>query len=200
MTTSPLSPEQEALKAAYIAARGYWNDWTEGLLRFSPEFLQRYAAYGAYPAANGPLSPAMVELVYVALDASATHLFEPGLRLHARMALDRGASIGQVIAAIQLGAAQGLEGTYRGVTALAEEMDAAGIALPAPQAGDTPLHHEFEARFGNWPEHCALLHRMDPGYVRVMLDMLTASPAGTRPLRPGRSAAGHRPRRLLHRP
>ena len=33
-----LTPVQEALKQAYIKARGYWVDWTEGILRFSPGF------------------------------------------------------------------------------------------------------------------------------------------------------------------
>lgn len=177
-----LTVQEEALKAAYIAARGYWTPWTEGLLRFSPEFLERYAAYGGYPAAHGPLTPIMVELLYVALDASATHLFEPGLRLHVQLALGRGASAGQVVGAIQLGAAQGLEGTQRGVCILAEELEAAGADAPelttALTQAQLALRAEYERRFGDWPRHCDLLLRLDPGYARVMLDMLTAAPGG----------------------
>src|SRR3712207_7072429 len=58
---SALTPEQEAMKAAYIRARGYWKPWTEGLLRMSPNFLNAYASYAGHPAAHGPLSPAMCE-------------------------------------------------------------------------------------------------------------------------------------------
>ena len=177
-----LTEREEALKAAYIAARGYWTPWTEGLLRFSPEFLERYAAYGGYPASHGPLSPVMVELLYVALDASATHLFEPGLRLHIGLALDRGATMGQVVGALQLGAVQGLEGTQRGMCILAEELVAAGVAAPELTAplteAQAALRAEYEARFGDWPLHCDLLLRLDPGYVQVMLAMLTAIPTG----------------------
>jgi len=177
-----LTDREEALKAAYIAARGYWTPWTEGLLRFSPAFLERYAAYGGYPASHGPLSPVMVELLYVALDASATHLFEPGLRLHIGLALQRGATTGQLVEALQLGAAQGLAGTYRAVGILDEELDAAGMDAPELQAPLTTdqaaLRREYEDRFGDWPQHCDLLLRLDPGYLRVMLDMLTAAPTG----------------------
>jgi hypothetical protein len=34
-----LSVKQERLKEEYIRARGYWTDWTEGMLRFSPGSL-----------------------------------------------------------------------------------------------------------------------------------------------------------------
>ena len=60
-----LTPEQEAMKAAYIRARGYWKPWTEGLLRLSPNFLNAYARYAGHPAAHGPLSPVMCELMVI---------------------------------------------------------------------------------------------------------------------------------------
>ena len=77
-----LTPEEQVLKDAFIRARGYWRPWTEGLLRLDPEFLATYARYGGYPAETGPLSRKMCELIYVALDGSATHLFRSGLALH----------------------------------------------------------------------------------------------------------------------
>ncbi len=177
-----LDARQEELKAAYIAARGYWKPWTEGLLRFSPAFLDTYARYGGYPAAHGPLSPMMCELLYVALDASGTHLFEPGLKLHMRMALDRGATPLQVMEVLQLGAVQGLEGTAMGIDILAEELHAAGIAVPeleaAPTAEQTRLQGAYMDRFGDWPPHCDRLLRLDPGYFAVMLDLMTCREPG----------------------
>ena len=175
-----LTEDEERLKAAYVEARGYWTPWTEGLLRHSPAFLEAYAAYGAYPAAHGPLPPVTVELLYVALDASATHLFEPGLRLHAGLALRHGATPGQVIGALQLGAAQGLEGTQRGLGILAEELAALDGAVPEapPTAAQQALRADWEARFGDWPGFCAVLLRLDPGYLRAVFDMLAAAPRG----------------------
>ena len=110
-----LTPEQETMKAAYIRARGYWKPWTEGLLRFSPNFLNAYARYAGHPAAHGPLSPVMCELIYVALDGSGTHLFVPGLTLHMRLALERGATPLQVIEVLHLATTQGLDGVAMGL-------------------------------------------------------------------------------------
>jgi len=117
-----LSVKQERLKEEYIRARGYWTDWTEGMLRFSPGFLDLYARYGGYPASHGPLSPLMCELIYVALDASSTHLFESGLRLHMAFAMRHGATPAQVMEVLAMATEQGLGGTRVGVEILAEEL------------------------------------------------------------------------------
>lgn len=178
----PLTARDEALKTAYVAARGYWNEWTDGLLRLAPDFLERYAAYGGYPAAHGPLSPRMCELLYVALDASATHMYVPGLKTHIGKALGHGATPAQIMGVLQLGAAQGLDGTFLGVGILAEELAAVGLALPAVggTAADEQavLRSEYQDRFGDWPAACETLVRLAPGYFRVMLDLLTCPVAG----------------------
>ena len=170
-----LTPEQESLKAAYIKARGYWTNWTEGMLRFSPGFLDLYARYGGYAAANGPLSPLMCELIYVALDASSTHLFESGLALHMRYAMKHGATPAQVMEVLAMATAQGLGGTRVGVEILAEELAAAGQSVPELAAAATPAQTELQARwvarFGDWPRHCEVLARLDPDYLALVLEL-----------------------------
>lgn len=166
-----LTVEQERLKSAYIRARGYWTPWTEGMLRFSPEFLDLYARYGGHAAAHGPLSPLMCELIYVALDASSTHLFESGLALHMRLALKHGATPAQVMEVLAMATAQGLGGTCVGVEILAEEMQAAGCIMPEnpDSAEQRALRDRWTTRFGIWPSHCETLLRLDPAYLELML-------------------------------
>jgi alkylhydroperoxidase/carboxymuconolactone decarboxylase family protein YurZ len=168
-----LTVEQECLKAAYITARGYWTPWTEGMLRFSPDFLDLYARYGGHAAAHGPLSPLACELIYVALDASSTHLFESGLALHMRYAMKHGATPAQVMEVLAMATAQGLGGTRIGVEMLAEEMAAAGAAMPdnplTPAQQD--LRRRWTVRFGDWPAHCDILLRLDPAYLDLMLEL-----------------------------
>lgn len=168
-----LTPEQEALKQAYIKARGYWVDWTEGILRFSPGFLDLYARYGGYPAANGPLSPLMCELIYVALDASSTHLFESGLVLHMRYAMRHGATPAQVMEVLAMATAQGLGGTRVGIDILAEELAAAGRAPAEPTltAAQLDIKSRWTSRFGAWPRYADTLLRMDPGYLDLVLEL-----------------------------
>jgi alkylhydroperoxidase/carboxymuconolactone decarboxylase family protein YurZ len=169
-----LTSDEQALKEAFIRARGYWRPWTEGLLRLDPEFLATYARYGGYPAETGPLSPKMCELIYVALDGSATHLFRSGLALHMQLALERGASAQEIVDVLRLATAQGLEGCHVGVGILAEELALAGLG-----SGQAPLSNEqqalrdaYVAQFGDWPDFCDLWLRADPGYFVVMLDLL----------------------------
>ncbi|WP_426954344.1 carboxymuconolactone decarboxylase family protein [Muricoccus radiodurans] len=173
-----LTPEQEAMKAAYIQARGYWKPWTEGLLRLSPNFLNAYARYAGHPAASGPLSPVMCELIYVALDGSGTHLFLSGLTLHMRLALECGATPLQVMEVLHLATMQGLDGVAMGLEVLVEELEAAGQPLPPQAPEHRALREAYEARFGDWPDFCDRMLRLDPAYFAVMLDLLLCREAG----------------------
>lgn len=176
-----LTMSEEAIKQAFIKARGYWRPWTEGLLRLDPEFLQTYGKYAGYPAANGPLSPKMCELIYVALDGSATHLFRPGLALHMRLALECGASTGEIIDVLRLATAQGLSGCHLGIGILAEELSAAGLGSLSESAElsaeQSALRQSYVERFGEWPDFCDQWLRQDPGYFALLLELL---PGGDR--------------------
>ncbi len=152
-------PDREAIKAAFLRERGYWRRWVETLLRERPRFVQAYADYAGHPARTGPLSARMVELLYVALDASGSHLFEAGLRTHMAKALEAGATSADLFDVLHLVAAQGLEAVVQAAAILAEETGATG-AVPMPATspeGDDPL---------------ALLARLDPAFAAVVRDFL----------------------------
>jgi alkylhydroperoxidase/carboxymuconolactone decarboxylase family protein YurZ len=174
-----LTSDEQALKEAFIRARGYWRPWTEGLLRLDPAFLATYASYGGYPAETGPLSRKMCELVYVALDGSATHLFRSGLALHTRLALEYGASAREIIDVLRLATAQGLDGTNIGVGILVEELAAAGRDMPRGELSgqQQALREAYIARFGDFPDFCDQWLRLDPGYFAVLLDLLAGGVA-----------------------
>jgi alkylhydroperoxidase/carboxymuconolactone decarboxylase family protein YurZ len=169
-----LTPEELALKEAFIRARGYWRPWTEGLLRLDPAFLATYAGYGGYPAETGPLSRKMCELIYVALDGSATHLFRSGLALHTRLALENGASAQEIIDVLRLATAQGLDGCNVGVGILVEELAAAGLDTLNGELSreQLALRETYVTRCGDFPDFCEQWLRLDPGYFAVLLDLL----------------------------
>ncbi|WP_065755704.1 carboxymuconolactone decarboxylase family protein [Bradyrhizobium paxllaeri] len=174
-----LTSEEQVLKEAFIRARGYWRPWTEGLLRLDPAFLATYARYGGYPAETGPLSRKMCELIYVALDGSATHLFRSGLALHTRLALENGASAREIIDVLRLATAQGLDGCNIGVGILVEELAAAGLDTPRGELSgqQQALREAYIARFGDFPDFCDQWLRLDPGYFAVLLDLLVGGVA-----------------------
>lgn len=162
-----------AIKARFIAARGYWRPWTEALLQSNPGFLSHYADYAGYPASTGPLPARMVELIYVALDASATHLYEAGLATHMRLAREAGASDADLFEVLHLV-------TLQGVSAVLHAADLLHEAAPLPPlAPDDPLGPRIDAM---WPEQRESLRRLaaqDPGYVAALLDFAEGgAPAG----------------------
>ncbi len=173
--------DREAIKAHFIAERGYWRPWTEALLRDNPRFLERYATYAGHPARVGPLSERMVELIYVALDASSTHLFEAGLRTHMEKALAAGARPTEIFDVLHAVASQGLDSVYQAVEILAEECEVGKATTAADnsaldRAAPDPTD-ELQARVERLqlPASTAalrLLRRLDPGYLPVLLDFL----------------------------
>lgn len=122
----------------------------------------------------------MVELVYVALDCSAIHMFGPGAELHIRLALDAGATPRDISDVLKLATAQGLAGTFAGMSILAEELAAANRAGETRElaAAETELRHRYCCIHGDWPSYCDYMVRRDPGFFALMLDMVSVKDDG----------------------
>lgn len=119
--------EKATLKEEFIAKRGYWTDFWDGLLALDPKFFRAYLNFSAVPWENGVLEPKVKELIYIAIDASTTHLYEPGLRIHIQNALKYGATKEEIMEVYQLVSVLGLHTCTMGVPALIDEMQKAGM-------------------------------------------------------------------------
>lgn len=148
---TPTDMDRNAIKAEFQRERGYWRPWNETLLREQPDFLLAYARYAGHPSRTGPLSTRMVELIYVALDASSSHLFESGLRIHMQKAKDAGASHQDIFDVLHLVAEQGLACVVQSIQVLAEE-----TGDGAPQHPRSAAEHAWD-----W------LSRHDPAYAEL---------------------------------
>lgn len=166
--------DRERIKELFIAERGYWRPWTETMLQACPGFVEQYARYAGYPARTGPLSERMVELIYVALDSSASHLFEAGLHTHIKRALEAGATPADIVDVLHLVAVQGMAGVGQAAGIVAE----LGGPADLPAIG-APLQARID-RLG--PAHALRLNalaRLDPGYAEVLLDFIEKGRPGT---------------------
>ena len=135
--TAPLSPRQEALKRAFIDLRGYWAPVWDDVLRLSPDFFAAYMQFSSVPWRSGLLEPKIKELIYIAVDAATTHLYEPGLRIHIRNALQRGASQAEILEVLELVSAIGVHSCTMGIPVLLDELQK-GPTAPAETSPGGP--------------------------------------------------------------
>lgn len=122
-----LDAEREALRAELVDGGEYWDrfeahlpGFLDGLLRVSPEAFRAFFLLSALPWRTTTVSPLVKELMYVAIDVSTTHLYEPGLRFHVDNALKLGATAAHFVEVFLLAAEQGAHSLALGLQVLSE--------------------------------------------------------------------------------
>jgi alkylhydroperoxidase/carboxymuconolactone decarboxylase family protein YurZ len=100
--SSEMMAKATATKQRFAESRGYWSELLEDMVSLAPDFFDAYGRYSSVPFRNGTLAPKVRELIYVAIDASATHLHAEGTRIHMKNALRHGASPGEIAEVLQL--------------------------------------------------------------------------------------------------
>ena len=111
-----------AIKEEFVRTRGFWNKDRDLLARFMPDYFTSLSALSMAPWKDGSLSACERELVYIAIDASVTHMFEAGLRLHIRNALNAGATQADILEVLHLVSLVGLEGYVIGASTLMRDL------------------------------------------------------------------------------
>ncbi len=122
LTAKPLTARQERLKAAFIANRGYWSPLWDGVLALSPDFFEAYGEFSSVPWKTGTLEPKIREFVYIAVDAAATHMYEPGTRIHMENALRLGATPEEIMEVLALVSVLGVHTMSMGLPVLLDEL------------------------------------------------------------------------------
>jgi alkylhydroperoxidase/carboxymuconolactone decarboxylase family protein YurZ len=105
-------------------ASGNWNPSWEPFARLDPVWTEKVIAMAIAPTVCGALDTKTIELIRIALDASCTHLYAPGVRRHIRRALQAGATREEITAVLQLASLQGLHSIRLGAPILLEELQA----------------------------------------------------------------------------
>ena len=124
-----LSERQKQLKEKFTKERGYWAEetWTP-ILKLDEDFFETYLNFSAHPWKKGILSPKIREFIYIAIDAAATHLYEPGIRHHISNALRYGATKDEIMEIFELVSVLGIHTCTIGVPILIEELKKTGEA------------------------------------------------------------------------
>jgi alkylhydroperoxidase/carboxymuconolactone decarboxylase family protein YurZ len=108
-----------------MRAKGDWNPAWDQFAQLDPVWTERFMAMAATPIAKGVLDPKVYEFLAIAVDASCTHMYAPGVRRHIRKALELGATKEEILAVLQCVSVLGIHSCSLGVPILVEELSAA---------------------------------------------------------------------------
>jgi len=114
----PVTPQSQAIKDDFIRTRGFWNEQRDVIVRLMPEYFAALSRLSTESWKSGTLTAKERELVCIAIDCSVTHMYEPGLAIHIRHALQKGATREEVLEVFHLASVTGLEGYILGAEAL----------------------------------------------------------------------------------
>ena len=119
---SETTKTKEQLKEEFIKNRGYWSKFWEDVLELDSNFFSTYSRFSSVPSKNNALSPKIREFIYIAIDASTTHLYLPGLKLHMENALALGATRDEIMEVLELTSVLGIHTCTMGVPILMDEL------------------------------------------------------------------------------
>lgn len=126
--TKPDTPTCDAMRDA-----GNWNGAWDSLAELDAEWTEKFLGMATHPIRKGILDPKTFELIAIAVDASCTHLYAPGVRRHIRKALELGVSVEEILAVLQLTSILGIHSMALGAPILIEE--AQKLAADGPVQG-----------------------------------------------------------------
>jgi alkylhydroperoxidase/carboxymuconolactone decarboxylase family protein YurZ len=102
-----------------------WNSAWDEMAELDPAWLEKFMDMAMTPIASGLLDAKTLEFLAIAVDASCTHLYSPGVRRHIRKALQVGATKEEILAVLQYVSVLGIHSCALGVPILVEELAAA---------------------------------------------------------------------------
>lgn len=161
------------LREEFIRLRGYWNSAWESALQLAPDYFASYLDLCAVPWRTGTLPPKTKEFIYIAVNASTTHLNEPALRVHVANALRYGAAPAEIMEVLRLVSVLGIHTMVFSVPLLLNLLNSRG----SPVDLDELSPHQRAAREGylaargfwnpNWDGMLALAPEFTEAHIKM---------------------------------
>lgn len=121
MSSNPATPDIRTPVCDAIREAGQWNPNWDPIAEVDPVWIEKFMDMGVYPMKH--LDPKTIEFLAIAVDASCTHMYAPGVRRHIRKALELGATREEIAAVLQLTSVLGIHSMSLGAPILLEELD-----------------------------------------------------------------------------
>ncbi len=158
--------------------RGPLKGWWEDVLQTDPELVLRIDRHMRIAEENGPLPRFVRHLILVTVDSVVTHLYPRGIGVHARVALEHGASVRQVVEALEISALVSSRGYAKSLPIVLEELAASGKPLPARANAEraSEIRKQFEDGGRTWPEWMDIALDHDPEAMGHLLALAADRP------------------------
>ena len=157
-----MTDEEAALKEAVSAVAGYWHPFHEGMLQHAPRFLRGYFELN-HATLAGHVPQHLKELIFLAIDATAAHLYEPGIRYHIWTALTKcGASKSEIFETLQIACS-----VVWHTQALAMSKLAAHVMPALPSAQSRSMEAIYRDKVGRWPYWANALYNLNSAYAEA---------------------------------
>ncbi|MBU98732.1 MAG: gamma-carboxymuconolactone decarboxylase [Rhodospirillaceae bacterium] len=171
---SETTKTKEQLKEEFIKNRGYWSKFWEDVLELDSNFFSTYSRFSSVPSKNNTLSPKIREFIYIAIDASTTHLYLPGLKLHMENALALGATRDEIMEVLELTSVLGIHTCTMGVPILMDELRKMGRGdeIDNIEYGghEKSLKEKFIKNRGYWSPFWDDMLKLSPEFFECYLD------------------------------
>lgn len=109
---------------------GEWNPNWDPIYELDPAWTEKFMVMGATPVLGGALDAKTVEFLAIAVDASCTHMYGPGVQRHIRKALALGATKEEICAVLQCVSVLGIHSMSLGAPILLEEIERVSKTSP----------------------------------------------------------------------
>ena len=167
-----LTARQQSIKDDFIRIRNTWAPQWESILRMDCEFLNAYLHLSAVPLRHNYLDDKVKEFIYIAVNASSTHLFAPGIQMHLKAALGFGASREELMEVLQLTSTVGIHASNVGVPILLEVLGEEGLSPDVVGSDERreALKRRFIERQGYWEASWDALLNLDPDFFSTYVE------------------------------
>lgn len=162
-----------ALKRRFIDGRGTWTSEWEDLLSLDPELFDDFVAMRDVPQRRCHLSAKVQEFIHIAVQASATTVYSPGVREHIKTALSVGATREEIMEVIGLTSLVGVHTVTQGTPILIELLEEQKIESKLPSIEKDERRKRIKADFvkarGFWTDTWNPILQLDPDFFEAYM-------------------------------
>ena len=161
-----LTESQKQIKEQFMKERGewIWSDFWQSILLLDEEFVKGYSKLSSLPNQKGFIEPKVKEFIYIALDDSITHFYEPGLRGHIQQAFTHGASKEEVLEVMEIAGTIGSHTLTMGIPVLADALQKRGADISSMKLTEKQkaLKEEYIGqKRGDWSDDLENILKLD---------------------------------------